>query len=121
MKQPVNLQEKFDAGRKHDDELRETARRFIELAFEATNPPSEPDSETHAIAQEASDEYDRHADDISSGRMSHISEPTQEGAWNRLVRDVSRERSYDEDNAEPMDGNALLEKLVQAVLDRKKR
>ena len=83
---------------------------MLDAAINGRTHRRTPDSDTGRYAEEASEEYDRNAEDIESGRMKHISEPTHEGALNGLARTVSRSRGFDDDNAEPISGDELLDR-----------
>jgi hypothetical protein len=123
MKQPVDIDKFHTDAREHDDKIKDVMKQFVTILVNESEAGRTPDSETGRIAQEASDEYDRHADDIESGRMSHISEPTTEGSLRKLATELNRERGFNGDALLPADtsANALLDRLVQAVRDRRGR
>ena len=124
MKQPSN---ESNAQRHDNDPLRQTAKRFVKLAFDHFTPKTELDG-TAKIAAEAIEELEREqarakrASEATGEEVKpqHISNVSIEGSLRNLGRALSRSESFDNDDHDggEMSPDDVLEKIVQAIRDR---
>jgi hypothetical protein len=75
-----------------------------------------PNSRTHAVAMAAANDYDRYA-----GKLDHLANNTLAGDVTEFATALNQNAAFDGDEwiGNAMDSQAVIDKLAQAVIDRR--